>query len=492
MRIFFLQILGQLLIIIPTLAQTGIYVAELKGFDTRMKTILTKYSVTGGQLAVTYQGRLVYNRGFGLADSQTQQLVQPNSIFRVASVSKAITSVALMHLYETGQVKLDDKVFGNNGILNDTFYQNAIDPRVYTITVRQLMSHSAGYLFVFPSDPVFQTYNISIAMGVAPPTNSLELIIKWALRNVTLNYNPGTSATYTNFAYAVLEKVIEKITQKDYEQYIRDSILAPMNITDMHAARTLKQNKYPNEVSYYDYPGAPLMTSIFTGIPNSAPATYGGYNYEAMTAAGGWVASAGDLCKLLVAVDRYNTKPDFLKPATIDTMVRNSINWPDYALGWFSKNNNYWHTGGIQGTAAVIHRNAMHELNWAILFNALPANYTPMYNEFMALVLDEFPNITTWPLHDLFNQQTTSQSLLVSPEISIFPNPCKQNCFVEFGRNLEQGDLELRNILGRLIFKTSISNSNQVQFNLEDYPSGLYHVVLNDGRSVTTKSIIIE
>ena len=96
----------------------------------------------------------------------------------------------------------------------------------------------------------------------------------------------------------------------------------------MHAGRTLLQDTFPGEVTYYDYPGAPLMTSIYTGIPNSVPAQYGGYNWEIMTAAGGWVASAHDLCKWLVAVDRFSTKPDILLPATIDTMTMPSNNWP--------------------------------------------------------------------------------------------------------------------------------------------------------------------
>jgi CubicO group peptidase (beta-lactamase class C family) len=388
--------------------QTGIYVPELTIFDTRMLELLNDYQIPGGQLAISYEGRLVYDRGFGYSNTATQHHVQPNSIFRLASVSKSITSVAIMYLFENGLLELDDKVFGMGGILNDAIYQSAIDPRYYNITVRQLLNHSAGFIFVYPTDPLFQTYNIAIAMGVTPPTDSIELVIDWTLHNVMLSYTPGTSASYCNFVYAILGKVIEKITSQDYEDFVRNTILLPIDITNMHAGHTLLEDTLPGEVTYYDYPGAPLMTSIYTGIPNSVPAQYGGYNWEIMTPAGGWVASAHDLCRLLVAVDRFPTRPDILLPTTIDIMTQPSNNWPQYALGWNVTGDDYWNAGGIQGTATVIKRNKSHQLNWAILFNSLPMNYTPFYYAFMDLVTDEFTNIETWPTHDLFDSVSVS------------------------------------------------------------------------------------
>ena len=135
--------------------QTGVYVPELTIFDTRMQELLEDYQIPGGQFAITYEGRLVYDRGFGFADTATQKLVQPNSIFRIASVSKSITSVAAMYLFENGLLNLDDKVFGTDGILNDPIYQSAIDPRYFDITVRQLLNHSAGFIFVYPQRSAF-------------------------------------------------------------------------------------------------------------------------------------------------------------------------------------------------------------------------------------------------------------------------------------------------------------------------------------------------
>src|SRR5687768_6248331 len=128
-----------------TKAQTGLYVPELAAFDTAMAQLITQYNVPGGQLAITHQGRLVYNRGFGMADVSNSIPVEPHHTFRLASVSKTITGVAVMKLWENAQVNLDAQVFGASGILNDAMYQNILDPRVNNITVRHLLEHGGGW-----------------------------------------------------------------------------------------------------------------------------------------------------------------------------------------------------------------------------------------------------------------------------------------------------------------------------------------------------------
>src|SRR4051794_40534569 len=73
---------------------------ELAPFDALMKSFLTRHGVPGAALAVTRGGRLVYARGFGVADTARKTPVQPDALFRVASVSKPITAVAVMRLVE--------------------------------------------------------------------------------------------------------------------------------------------------------------------------------------------------------------------------------------------------------------------------------------------------------------------------------------------------------------------------------------------------------
>ena len=134
-------------------AQTGVNTPSLVNFDVAMTNLLNNHDIIGGQLAITYQGRLVYSRGFGLADSSTNTAVCPENIFRIASLSKQITAITIMHLYEQGRVGINDLVFGPNGILPDPIYQTILDSRVYNIKVKHLLSHQGGWDRDISGDP---------------------------------------------------------------------------------------------------------------------------------------------------------------------------------------------------------------------------------------------------------------------------------------------------------------------------------------------------
>ena len=350
-------------------AQTGLYVPQLAVFDTAMTNLLSSYNIPGGQLAITYHGRLVYSRGFGYANTTTQTLVQPNNIFRVASISKTITGVAVMKLFEQGLINLDAKVFGTTGILNDAVYQTILDPQVNNITVRNLLQHSGGWNSAVSGDPMFDSYNIATAMSATPPA-SPSVVVQYILSHKMLDFAPGTQYQYSNFGFCVLGLVIEKITGQNYDDYVKVNVLSAAGISDMELAYNLVANQLPNEVKYYDYPGAPLAYSVYNNF-SLVPWPYAGFNIEAMDAHGGWVASAADLCKFMVAIDKYVSKPDILLPSTIDTLIKPSLNNINYGCGInVNSNNNWWHLGSIPGTTTEFVVNRNQQLNWAILCNS--------------------------------------------------------------------------------------------------------------------------
>jgi CubicO group peptidase (beta-lactamase class C family) len=385
-----------------TNAQTGLYVPQLAAFDNAMLDLMLTYNVPGAQLAITYQGRLVYNRGFGFANTATQNPVYPNSVFRVASVSKTVTGVACMKLFEQGLLNLNAKVFGTNGILNDAIYQNILDPRDTIITVRMLLHHSGGWNRNISGDPMFNAYNIATTMGVSSPPSPSE-VIKYVLAYKYLDFTPGTQSQYSNFGYCVLGRVIEKITGQTYENYVRNNILIPLGITDIQLGNNLLVNQLPNEVNYYDYSGAPLANSVYNNSIQ-VPWPYGGFNLEFMDSHGGWVASSKDLLKFVCAFDRFNTRPDILSTVTIDTMIKPSFQDPNYACGIaVNTNNNWWHIGSLPGTTSEIVRNGNKQLNWAILLNTRNqnANINSAVDNLVWSVLPSISN-SNWPTHDLF------------------------------------------------------------------------------------------
>ena len=499
MKIKNLQIIALVISLIFTFKQsakahTGYYSPSLANFDDAMTYLLADYYLPGGQLAITYQGRLVYSRGFGYADLSTNTAVCPDNIFRIASLSKQITAITIMHLYEQGRVGLNDTVFGPNGILPDQIYQNIMDPLVYGITVKHLLSHQGGWDRAISGDPMDYTYSIAQAMSVPTPANT-QTVIQYVLSQQMLDFAPGTSAAYSNLGFNILGKVIEKITNQNYETYVRDTILAPLGITDMHTGKSLLIDQFPREVHYYDYEDAPYVYSIFNST-TLVPYPYGGINMEAKAAEGGWVASAQDLCKLLCAVDKFSSRPDILSQATISTMVQpvHSFLGNPYALGWYinTTSYNWYHSGGFTGTMTYqVRRN--EEINYALLVNS---NYSSgQYTALSNLVSSIIPLITSWPTFDLFDSTVVCSPLSSVNNIShnpsiitVYPNPAKSQITVKVAALLLGSDYIIYDYTGKSVLSGKIISEYSL-IELGNLSGGIYLLSVGENMNQTFKVI---
>ena len=127
---------------LPTTGSTN---PKLVKYDEFMASFMREQKVPGAALAVAHGGRLVYARGFGYADVENHQPVQPTSLFRIASISKTITAVAVFRLIEQGKLKLNDKVFSVVKLTPHLSPGRRVDPRLARITVRHCLQHTAGW-----------------------------------------------------------------------------------------------------------------------------------------------------------------------------------------------------------------------------------------------------------------------------------------------------------------------------------------------------------
>ncbi len=318
---------------VPLAAPDAKAIADIAG------NFLRTHGLPGVSMAFARQGRIVYAQGFGLADPETNEPVTPGKLFRIASISKPFTAVALFALIEKGRLRLSDRVFGTGSILGTDFGTPPYRRYVEDITVEHLLTHTAGGWPNDGTDPMFRN----------PQMNHGQLV-SWTLDNMPLTNEPGTHYAYSNFGFCVLGRVIEKVTHQFYPTMLRDLVFHPCGITQMRIAGNTRALRAPAEVAY--------------GGPDADPY---GMNVTRMDAHGGWVASASDLVRFAIAVDGAYAPP-LLRPESVTAMTTPTRLNASYAKGWCITGRNWWHNGSLPGTSSVMVRTP-GGLCWAALAN---------------------------------------------------------------------------------------------------------------------------
>lgn len=422
-----LTLASTLLLVPAAQAQTGQEVPEMAHYDAALTDLLERWRIPGAAVAVAHQGRLVYARGFGVADEATGEPVQPDSRFRIASISKPITAVAVMTLVENGRLELDEPAFA---LLDDLPPPDDAteDPRLAEVTVRDLLQHSGGWdRDATGYDPMFDVFDIADQMGVPRPAGA-ETIIRY-MRGRPLDFDPGTQYAYSNFGYNVLGRIIERVTGQPYERYVQE-VLAEAGIGSMAVGGSLLEDRLAGEVTYYEYRGG-RTPSVFP--PHEiVPWPYGGFNVEALDAHGGWVSSAPDLLRFMEAIDRRPGRPDILSAAASESMTTRpdipewagSAYW--YGLGLLVNTyDNWWHDGSLPGTRALLVRASYRDLSYAVLMNTRPEPDNGFFGELDRLLWNAAGGTSSWPTHDLFDDAVAGEAApqAAALALSIAPNP---------------------------------------------------------------------
>jgi CubicO group peptidase (beta-lactamase class C family) len=371
---------------------------EFAGVEKTVSSFLRKWSIAGASIAIAKDGKLIYAHGFGYADTASKTETQPYSQFRIASISKLVTAVGIMKLQEEGKLALTDSVFGSKGILNDPFYGEPKDKRVYKINVAELLSHEAGWTQRY-GDQMFMPLVVAEKMGLKPPVDT-KTIVKFALEK-RLQYIPGTGKAYSNLGYSILGLVIEKVSGMSYEDFCRKTILEPLGIYDMKIAGNLPSEKAPFEVTYYEPADVVLKPSIY-GTGEMVAPSYGGNDIRALGAAGAWVATAPDLMRLLLAVDGFKTRPDILTDQSIRFMTENDNGFAP--VGWKGTvmDGTWWRTGSFPGSAGMMKRQS-DGISWVVLFNSSAWNGPEIYSYISNMMNHAISKIYFWPDYDLFS-----------------------------------------------------------------------------------------
>lgn len=396
----------------PEIQITGSAVPGMASFDLFVTDFMRKLGIPGGAVAVMRDGKLIYARGFGYADVENKTPVQPDALFRIASVSKTLTAAAIMELVAEGKLTLDDRVAPLIAHLAPA-PGATVDPRWDEITIRHLLNHTGGWDRTKPDggfDPIDRPQIAAAAVG-APAPASPETLIRY-MKGMPLDFNPGEKFAYSNFGYIILGRVIERVSGMPYKDYVRTRVLEPVAANRTQQGRSRMSDALADEVKYYSPPSwdinALLVPSVFPG-EGMVPFTYGGFHLEAGDASGAWVSSTIDLLRVVGGIDGRPSRPDILGAPLIAEMTTGPAACPGgacyYGAGWFVRptqgDGNWYHGGSTPGATAMVVR-TYDNVAWVGLFNGRTVSPINSEPELYATLWKAFAGVTSFPAHDLF------------------------------------------------------------------------------------------
>lgn len=255
----------------PSNAATFTLTSErIKEIDALAQSTLEQTPLAGLTIGIR-SGGSVYLQSYGLADRESGQRAQNETIYYVGSLTKQFTAAAIMQLVEQNKVRLDDPI---------SRYIPGL-PNIYrTATIHQLLSHTSGIPNIDQSDLTGagldprQTYE---------PSQLLSRLAAWHTR--PLDFAPGTSWRYSNTGYFLLGMVIEQASGRTYGEYLRENIFNPLDLTSM---------------AYCTTPPAALAKGYALQAGQLVPAPF--LNPSINFAAGSICGTAGDLLKWQAAL----------------------------------------------------------------------------------------------------------------------------------------------------------------------------------------------
>lgn len=366
---------------------TGQDVPELAAVDQMMREIMQENDIRGGSVAVAKDGRLVYARGFTW-DQPTVDPVQPTTLFRIGSIGKSITSVAIHQLIERGQLTHSTLVQPILGLQPPP--GRSADPWFDSVTVDHFLTHTSGMY----AHSVYTVVDVvAAALGVEVPPTKRE--ITSFMPTVPFFFEPETSWDYNNFGYIMLGMLAEQVTGRDFPEYVFDNIFRPVGVSRARMPHSLPTELAPTETAYDGVDG-----DAYTQIAENA------------FAAGLMVMSAPDLARLYSSLFDHPEASGLLDTTTLEEML--SIPFVageelGYGRGW--KNEDFFinsgHTIGWLTNPYDTHRIHSHSgggvgVHTLALWRSDGIVFVWFTNKDPVVETIDFPEITSWPDHDLW------------------------------------------------------------------------------------------
>ncbi|WP_420146766.1 serine hydrolase domain-containing protein [Spirosoma sp.] len=318
-----------------SVAEAGFSAERLKRLDTWLQGLIDQGIAPNAVTFVARRGKVVHHKAFGYSNLEKKTPIKRDDLYRIASQTKAITTVTLMTLFEEEKFLLDDPIskyipaFKNPKVLVKYDKNDPVGGNYETrlaksdITIRQLISHNAGIPYEHPLDkrPEFK-----IPFFNSTDPDKLEDVINKLAKRPLLR-DPGTDSTGAGFTYGlnidVIGRLVEILSGKPLDVAMRERVLDPLGMNDTYFY--LPDNKASRLVELYSKASMDKPLTLHTNDTYRHSATSGAKTF--FSGGAGLISSAEDyarFCQMLLNGGTFNNKR-ILGRKTIDMMLRNQI-----------------------------------------------------------------------------------------------------------------------------------------------------------------------
>jgi len=319
-----LRKVGFVLFVVLFVSQTALAASFSKesAFGERIDQVVGKaiseHRIVGAVVIVSRNGKVLYNKASGLADRERNLPMRNDAVFRLASMTKPIISVAILRLVDQNLLKLDDPV---TKWLPD-FRPRTADGKAQTITIRHLLTHTAGLNYVFFEAEGGPYHKLGVSDGLDNSGMSLDENLR-RISRAPLLFAPGTSWHYS-LATDVLGRVIEKVTHQDLDSAIKRLVTGPLAMNDTEFVAS-----HPDRLAIPYADGKPVpvrMPPLYQlpfGLSTIQFSPSRAVDKSAYFSGGaGMAGTAIDYLRLLEAVRTHN--PAILKPESSKAIFESS------------------------------------------------------------------------------------------------------------------------------------------------------------------------
>ena len=258
--------------------------------DGVIKRFMFDHDIRALSVAIAHDGAVLGKRGYTWA-MPDYPITQPDTLFRVASVSKLFTCAATDRLVSTGAVSFDTHAFTYLGIGAPPLIH--VDPDMNSITILHLATRQSGL-----RDDVEGDIRAIAKLFSMTSRPTIGQVLEYTFMS-TLVARPGTSDNYLNPAFTVLGAIVEKASGVSLVDYLRQQLLAPLGITDVHVGGTDASARRVDEVATYDAAGVSPSHLDMNGNATANDAHGGMFALEADVGAGGLIMSTATIARFL-------------------------------------------------------------------------------------------------------------------------------------------------------------------------------------------------